>query len=249
MPSKKGEREIQVLETIAKNDRVSRYDISKLSGLHRQQVKREVAKLRKRKLIDGIWMRRRKWKKAKTFCRLTPTGFAWLLRKKPETYKDVHLNYRKAFTPLLSKRWSYLENQGLGEYARDLLAEAADHYLSGRDEAQVLEAHQSVGLLSILDDYFLLYANPLGGIMLAIASDPELSQGYRRALETVAEHQKNWVQQRLDALKAKGRPVQKIEPQAQEPELTKEAKQHTNRRIQRWRREGYLIKTPARSSA
>jgi predicted transcriptional regulator len=83
--------------------------------------------------------------------------------------------------------------------------------------------------------------------MAAIASDPELSQGYRHALETVADYQKNWVQQRLDALKAKGRPVQKRELQIQEPELPKEAQQYTDKRIQRWRREGYLVKTPARS--
>jgi hypothetical protein len=250
VPSKKkGDHEIQILEAIAKNGTaVTRYEIGELTGLKRQQVNREVGKLRKRKLVDGIWKRKRRWKKAKTFCLLTLSGFAWLLRKKPETYKGVHLNYRKAFTPLLSEKWSYLENQGLGEYARDLLTEAADRYLSGRDEGRLAEAHQSVGLLDILDDYFLLYVNPLGGIMFAIASDPELTQGYRRVLETVADYQKNWVQQRLDALKAKGRPVQKIEPQVQGPELTKEAKQHTDRRIQRWRREGYLIKTPARSS-
>lgn len=249
MPSKKGDHEIQILEAIAKNGRVTRYEIGQLTGLKRQQVIREVAKLRKRKLVDGIWVRKRRWKKAKTFCRLTLDGFAWLLRRNPETYPKGVLPYQAVFTPLLSKRWSYLDGRGLREYARDLLAEAADRYLCGRDEERVMESHQSVGLLDILDDYFLLYANPIGGIMSAISSDPELSQAYRRALETVADYQKNWVQQRLDALKAKGRPVQKIELQTQELELTKEAHQHTDRIIQRWRRKGYLVKTPARSSA
>jgi DNA-binding transcriptional ArsR family regulator len=196
-----GKNGIRILEAIAESPTpITRYKIGDDTGLGRQQVKNDIKKLRKMEMVQAYWIRKKKWKKAKMFWQLAPRGFALLMRKNPRRH-DVDIAHQKKFTPILSKKWGYFEKRGVDDLANDALADAADRYLRNRDEVGVKDAHGPIGLLTILEEYFLLYADPRGRLMWAIRDDNELKRAFQFALEKVKTYQESWIQTRQDALK------------------------------------------------
>jgi len=258
---KRADKQIWILRAIAKYGPLTKFQISKSpgagkAGIHYTQVSRWIKPFKEKGFIKG--------KKEQghgpgsgEFYDLTPLGLTWALSDisgaapDRDFFNQIIPKYER-FLPLIFGKWSYLKDRKVSEASMTMLSIAAYRQRRGMDEARIRESIESGmpgrPVISSLEAYFLLYLEPYDkvrpGLEQALIS-PEDRERLKQAIKEDQELAKHfhsilaWVEDYRNTLFDywKERLLQKTEPQVQEPELTKEAKEYTNRRIQRLQKE------------